>query len=372
MPRKQEYLRRFAGAIASLMILSTPSPAATPSDQCRFIGIHRFDNFTAETSDSGERVLLSPVIKAPISWNELVVSWNAANPKGSWLKVEARGLYPDRQTKDYSLGQWSADSPEHPRQSFRGQKGDDGDVRTDTLVLNRPGADVRLRVTLGGPNRDAIPELKFLGLSFLDTRVQPDSPVSDRSAWGKIIPTPERSQNSYPQEEGWCSPTSLSMILDRWSGIISRPELNLDVPEIASNIFDPVFPGTGNWAFNAAFAGSFSGMRAYVARFSDITELETWINAGIPVAISAPWHLLSPGRKDTGSGHLVVCIGFDENGDVVINDPATNLQKGQSVRHIYARNDVINAWKVHHNTVYLIYPENVSPPPDPFGHWDKP
>jgi hypothetical protein len=118
-------------------------------------------------------------------------------------------------------------------------------------------------------------------------------------------------------------------------------------------------------------AGSFEGMRAYVTRFSDISEMEDWIAAGIPVIISAPWHLLSPGRADTGNGHLTVCIGFTETGDVVINDPATNLQKGQQVRHIYKRADVITAWHESRNTVYLIYPETAQIPPDPFGHWDS-
>jgi hypothetical protein len=67
---------------------------------------------------------------------------------------------------------------------------------------------------------------------------------------------------------------------------------------------------------------------------------------------------------------LVVCIGFTENGDVVINDPATNLAKGQHVRHIYKRANVINAWRNSRNTVYLIYPEATNPPASPFGHWD--
>jgi hypothetical protein len=159
------------------------------------------------------------------------------------------------------------------------------------------------------------------------------------------------------------------MILERWSGILGRPEMKLDVPEIAAAIDDANF-GTGNWAFNMAFAGSFPGMRAYATRLSDLSEVETWINAGIPVVLSARWNLLSPGRKDTGNGHLVVCIGFTENGDVVINDPATNLAKGQHVRHIYTRANVINAWRNSRNTVYLIYPEATNPPASPFGQWD--
>ncbi len=84
--------------------------------------------------------------------------------------------------------------------------------------------------------------------------------------------------------------------------------------------------------------------------------------------ISAPWHLLKSGRFDTGAGHLVVCIGFTEKGDVVINDPATNLQK-ESVRHIYQREAVIRAWAASRNTVYLIYPQRAKIPQDRLGHW---
>jgi hypothetical protein len=153
---------------------------------------------------------------------------------------------------------------------------------------------------------------------------------------------------------------------------LGRPELNIDVPRVASAVFDSELGGTGNWPFNTAFAGSFDGMRAYVTRLSDISELEDWIVAGIPVIISAPWHLLEPGRKDTGDGHLTVVVGFTETGDVVINDPATNLQKGQRVRHIYTRQNVINAWRHSRNTVYLVYPESAKIPADRFGHWDAP
>jgi hypothetical protein len=112
-------------------------------------------------------------------------------------------------------------------------------------------------------------------------------------------------------------------------------------------------------------------MRAYVTRFSDISELEDWIVAGLPVIISAPYNLMAPGRNATGYGHLTVCIGFTETGDVVINDPATNLSKGQHVRHIYKRADIEHAWAASHRTVYLVYPEGTKLPPDRFGHWDN-
>jgi hypothetical protein len=339
-----------------------------PADQCRFIGIKEFAGFTNSGSPDGrDRVLLSPLIKAPMAWNELVVSWNSSLPSESSLKVEARGVFPDRETRFYAMGLWSKNSA---RGSVAAQKDVDGTVNTDTLVLARPGADVQLRLTLACSG-EALPQLKFLGLSFLDNQVEPTLLPPNRAAWGKIIATPGRSQDAYRQAEGWCSPASLSMVLTRWGEALHRPDLNVDVPEVAAGVYDPVLNGTGNWSFNIAYAGSFPGMRAYIARFSGLSEIEDWIAAGIPVIISAPWYLLSPGRRDTGSGHLSVCIGFTENGDVVINDPAANLQKGQQVRHIYRRQDVINAWRRSHNTVYLVYPESAKIPADHFGHWEN-
>ena len=76
----------------------------------------------------------------------------------------------------------------------------------------------------------------------------------------------------------------------------------------------------------------------------------------------------TPDRKPDLNGHLTVCRGFTENGDLVINDPWTDL-KVESVRHIYKRKNVQCAWATSHNTVYLVYPETVKPPPDRLGHW---
>ena len=61
----------------------------------------------------------------------------------------------------------------------------------------------------------------------------------------------------------------------------------------------------------------------------------------------------------------MVCVGFTETGDVVINDPGTR----QNVRKTFPRANLVNAWAYSHNTVYLLYPETAAVPPDRFGHW---
>ncbi len=355
--------------LSCLLSFITSAFCGSPEEQARFLGLTNFNNFT-QTTTGEATTLTSPIIKSPISWNEFVLSWNSVTPSGTWIQLEVQALQPGHKTKFYTMGIWSEDTAKHERTSLTGQNDADAKVKSDTLVLNQKAGAVQVRITLHGAANQAAPQLKSIGLSFLDTTVKVATLPPNRAAWGKILTVPEKSQNSYPQEKGWCSPTSLSMVLGHWSQRLDQPELALDVPEVAASIYDPNFGGTGNWPFNTALAGKFPGMRAYVSRFSGISELEDWIVAGLPVIISAPYNLLAPDRNATGNGHLVVCIGFTENGDVVINDPATNLQKGQHVRHIYKRSDVERAWSTSHHTVYLVYAEGTPLPADRFGHWE--
>ena len=346
------------------------TPVSSHSPYSRFVAVTDFTGFTRTKVVAGETVLLSPKIKAHIPWNELIVSWNADAPAGTFVKLEATVISARQPTKFYTVGNWSPDGNIFPRTSVRGQKDDAANVDTDTLVLNQPADAVQIRVTLGGTN-GALPALKFLGLSFANTKISVAVRAPNRAAWGKIIPTPEHSQHGAWTNKGWCSPTSLSMALSRWAEILQRPEMNLTVPEVAAKVYDQDFAGTGNWPFNTAFAGSFPGMRSYVTRLDDLAEVEDWITAGIPVILSARWDWLLPGRPVDSDGHLIVCIGFTENGDVVINDPATRLEKGEVVRRIYKRADVIHSWTKSHNAVYLVYPVGVKIPADKFGHWEK-
>jgi hypothetical protein len=343
-------------------------PITTKNGFSHFVGLKNFTGFASSRNENGDTVLLSPKINSQITWDELIVSWNADAPAGTFLKIEASAISTGHQTKFYTLGDWSLENKIFPRTSVRGQKDADGKVDTDTLILKNFADATQIRITLGGTN-GAMPSLKFLGVSFSNTKVPTAVRPPNRVAWGKIIPTPEHSQHGYPNENGWCSPTSLSMVLSRWAEVLNRPEMNLTVPEVAAAVYDDDYAGTGNWPFNTAFAGSFSGMKSYVTRFDDISEVEDWIAAGIPVILSTRWDWLQPGRTFDDAGHLVVCIGFTKNGDVVINDPATRLERGESVRHIYKRADVIHSWTKSHNTVYLVYPQNAKIPKNLYGQW---
>jgi hypothetical protein len=337
----------------AVILLPFVSPA-TDFRGAQFIGFSNFDNFAHEGQS-----LTSKAIQPAIAWDELVPSWNLCG-QGE-ISVDIRIIQTNHTTKWYHLGVWSLAT----RHSVTNQDDVDARVETDTLRAKTPGGQIQVRVTLS----DAKPEdLKFLSLALRDSRAHPEQLPPNRNAWGKIFDVGVRSQLDYVEgAKIWCSPTSSSMILDYWSHKLARPELSLAVPTVAKSLYDPVYDGTGNWPFNTAFAGSFPGMRAYVSRLTDVSELEDWTAAGFPIATSVSYNRLK-GLNKSGSGHLIVCVGFADNGDIIVNDPGTQLS---NVRRIFSRELFREAWADSGNTVYIIHPEGAAIPQARFGHWES-
>lgn len=347
--------------------LALPAMAAEHHGR-QFVGLEDFSRWTRSPGPATNGyVLTSPPLPAGLAWNQLVLSWNALTPPGTGLKFEARPAPASSGARFYTLGLWCSEpSAEQPRESVPDQKDDRAEVRTDTLVLRQPATAVEVRVSFDGAPDGAQPRVSFLGLSFLDSRVVPPVLAPNRAAWGRELGVPERTQVIYPEgRTAWCSPTSISMILAFWSERLRRPELELEVPAVAKAVHDPRWPGTGNWPFNTAFAGTFPGLRAFVTRLADVSELEDWIASGVPVAVSVSYNLLRGQPRDRSDGHLVVVRGFTGNGSVIVNDPGTS----RGIRRVFPRADLVKAWAVSHNTVYLVHPARHRLPVDRFGHW---
>jgi hypothetical protein len=328
----------------------------------QFIGFTNFSAFTRSSGEnSGEIELTSPEISTRIAWDQLILSWNESLLGPAQLKIDARAILPEGPTKYYRFAIWSGQPESGNRRSVSGQKDRSGDVATDTLVLAHPAERAQVRITL----RDMeVGALRFLGLCFTDGNSRPAPLAPNRKAWGRIIDVPERSQMNYTNGEVLCSPATVSMMMTFWSRALQKPQLACDVPDVVREVYDSNWQGTGNWAFNMAYAGSKPGLRAYVTRLSDVSELEDWIAKGIPVGLSVCYNRLR-GKPGPPSGHLVVCVGFTADGQVVVNDPGTRL----NTRKTFPRKNLIDAWANSHNAVYLIYPEGADLPEDRFGHW---
>ena len=127
-------------------------------------------------------------------------------------------------------------------------------------------------------------------------------------------------------------------------------------------VYDWIYDGHGNWPFNTAYAST-QGYEGYVARFTSLAKAEEYVAAGIPVIMSIAWGKkeLTGADIESTNGHLLVLVGFDANGNPIVNDPAS--PDDDSVQKMYLRSEFEPLWlQASGGTVYLIYPEGTTVP----------
>lgn len=342
----------FATAVA-LGILPRARAVGAPE----FYALTNFIAFTGNTNPTNGLIFLdSPRGKSVAPWNELLLSWNASTPEESGLEFQAQAVFPERNSAWYSLGAWSEETNAFSRHSLGKQKDADGEVDTDILRLKAPAEGFRIRVILHPAKSGRVPELRLLTVSLIDTHSTNPPVASPPGLRNKILNVPQRTQHAYAGGISWCSPTSLSMVLQYWADRLGRPEIGHDVPEVVAGVYDPGWHGTGNWPFNVAYAGRFQPLRAYAARLRDLADVEAWISKDVPVVISVSLNLVRGKPAQEGDGHLIVVVGFNETGDVWVNDPDASYPPvpGRTIRRLYSRQDVERGWAISHRTAYVI------------------
>lgn len=318
-----------------------------------FVAITQFGTWT----HAGDR-MTSPLMELNSTWKELVPSWrvraNGTSSAAFWITA----IYPDHSTRRWCLGRWSPDKG--TRMSIKDQKDADGLVDTDTLILNRPGAKIKIEVETTG---DAKLEAFYM---VATDGAKPELGAASAVLSGPLEP-PQRMQMNYPDGDKICSPTSISMVLGYWAATLGHPEIDQDVPEVCAGVFDPNWPGTGNWPFNTGFAAAIPGMRSFVTRLRDVGDLQMWVDRKVPVICSVAYDFLKGKPERSGKdGHLVVLVGFDPAGDPIFNDPGTG-----AVRKTYRLADFQRAWRESAQTVYMVFPRTWQVPTSVGAPWPQ-
>jgi hypothetical protein len=309
----------------------------------------------------------SPVRDIGFDATELVASWNADAPAGTWIQVELKGTYnTGTQTPWYVMGRWAEGDQDIKRSTLDGQGDPYSTIWTDTFAIDDAAAGVllhsyQLRLTLyRQPGQPRSPRVWLLGA--MSSQV-PDrftvTPSAGHIAWGTELPVPRYSQNihsgEYPEYDGggeaWCSPTSTEMVVEYYGHHPTAEDLawvnpayaDPEVDHAARLTYDYEYEGAGNWPFNTAYAASYDGLDAIVTRLHSLDEVERFIRAGIPVVTSQSFLASELDGANYGtSGHLFVVVGFTENGDVVVNDPASSSD--DAVRNVYKRSQFEQIW----------------------------
>ncbi|MFD4718076.1 peptidase C39 family protein [Streptomyces sp. NPDC058423] len=308
---------------------------------------------------------ISPVHRPRVAATEVIASWNARTPAGTWLQTELSGTYGDGSTTPwFVMGRWASGDGDIRRTSVDGQTDGRSSIWTDTFSVDDPASGLRLvsyrlRLTLyRRPGTALTPTVWRVGAMASDVPDRFTVPASTARV-ARELAVPRYSQNThvgqYPEYdnggEAWCSPTSSQMIVEYWGRRPTPEELAWVDPDFADpqvchaarHTYDHQYEGCGNWPFNAAYAASYREMNAVVTRLESLGQLESLVKAGIPAITSQSFlkeELTGAGYGT--SGHLMTVIGFTPGGDVIANDPAS--PSNEAVRRVYKRAEWETIW----------------------------
>ncbi|MFE2943900.1 peptidase C39 family protein [Streptomyces sp. NPDC059255] len=348
-------VRAVSGARPSLVI-------ATPAGTTTYADPH-----TGRTTTWEYATWTSPLHRPKVPATEVIASWNASTPAGTWLQVELRGRYGDgTDTPWYVMGRWTSGDGDGDirRTSLDGQSDGRSSIWTDTFAVDDAAsgtrlAAYRLRLTLHRtPGSGLTPVVHRIGAMASDIPDRFTVPASTPGL-ARELTVPRYSQNThigqYPEYdnggEAWCSPTSSQMIIEYWGRVPTAEELawvnpDFDDPQVchaARYTYDYQYEGCGNWPFNAAYAATYRELSSAVTRLGSLADVETLVGAGIPVITSQSFlkeELTGAGYGT--SGHLMTVIGFTAEGDVIANDPAS--PSNPAVRRVYRRAEWETIW----------------------------
>lgn len=350
------------------------------------------DPHAGRTLTQGVASWTGPVTAVGISARDLVCSWNASTQPGSAVRIQLRArTAAGTWTKWFVMGLWgssSANATSPARTSVNGQYDSLAVVSTDTLRARTSAhfthvqARLELLRTAGTTAMPIISQLAVVG----STAAQSSTPVSPVGvARGLALDVPAYSQmmhiGHYPAWNGggeaWCSPTSTAMVLDHWGAGASsaetawvRPTPHIDpqVEQVVRGVWDAAYQGTGNWPFNVAYASA-RGLAGFVTRLRSLTEAELFIKAGIPLIVSTSFSSSQLTGAGFGTnGHLMVLRGFDARGNVLVNDPASQMKASNAlVRRTYDRAQFESAWGRTGGTSCVLHPKGHALPPRPAG-----
>ena len=331
----------------------------------------------------------------PTAFTELVASWNADTPEGTWIETRMRAEGDKGRTKWYVMGRWAYGDETIYRTSVGGQGDADGFIATDTFFAkDHPMTAYELQVELFRAQGSGLtPRLDFIGAVASDApNLKGYVPSPLGGAEGTTVAVPAYSQEihkgDYPEYdkggEAWCSPTSTSMILRKWfperpgaseyAYVLADPRYGPEHPDpwidyAARYVYDYRYQGAGNWPFNTAYAAHF-GLRGFVTQLRSLNEAERFVTQGIPLVASIAFtsNKLSGFLFKSTGGHLLTIVGFDAAGNVISNDP--DSASDATVPHVYDRRQFERDWLASTGgIVYVIYdPARASLPPSA-GNW---
>jgi hypothetical protein len=292
-----------------------------------------------------EAVFQSTPIFSRHPFREALLSWNVEAPPSTGFTVELR--VGDRSDESWSpwmcAGEWGVPVAEKGRERFlRG--GMDGDVFRSGQTSDRIQFRVRAVAASGAQARSLRIERVMVVLSD----PQRAAHVSKRARpplerWQRDLPVASRD----PADEAVPPSRTLGSCI---SAVLAYRGVDRSAAEVAARVHDAERDrdDSGSRAVQAAFD---LGVRGYVERFSEWIDVEESIAAGQPLILAIEDGGAARDRDVTARRRFVVLTGFDEQGAVLVQDPAEG-----SARRKWTRGELERIWMAHGGWACVLLP----------------
>lgn len=281
---------------------------------------------TQSNSPDGRRVVshISRVIRTDFPVNSVVPSWNIDVPPGGGFAARLRlgREVDDFWTPHYDLGAWG----DVPDGADRIMVDSAGRIDVDYFLSDQRFDRIQYSFDLVDAPDGRSPVLRRVALALSNTLGDAELAAKHRQKparlpnekWCRRIDVPFRSQRDESPElrSRVCSPTSVAMVL-------AYHGMNVPTSRACEVVYDPRFRIYGNWW--RAVQGAYTlGVPGYLERFNDFEAVKRHIAAGRPViaSIRVGKGQLPGAPYRQSDGHLLVITGFDDEGNVHVNDPA--------------------------------------------------
>lgn len=277
---------------------------------------------------------------------EIVASWQAAAPGASWVETQLSVRMGSSWSPWFSMGRWAFDDQAIKRTSNPHQDNAFSFISVDTWFPHSgdSASAYHLRERLHG-SADARPTIRQVAAVAFDSQQPSYHPSRTTMSRTVDLDAPGSQQlRSLPPDDVFNRHCRRDGAGD-WAAI---------------HTYDESYDGTGNWAFNTAYASHY-GLDGSVRQYDSLVPLEDWVRRGVPAVVSIAWDNTSDNQRmhldgadiDATGGHLIVVRGFTADGSVIANDPASPTNA--AVRHVYRREQFEFRWQhASAGAVYLI------------------
>lgn len=277
-------------------------------------------------------VIVSKSIKAPFSFNSIVLSLSAKLDKDAAVLLQASVKTEEGWSGLYKLAYIS----QNYKKTFEPQNDDFAKTDVEVLLPKKPATHFKYQITVLGKVK-----INMLCAALTNSSAFYDEELAQETLDLKDfeIPVPQISQKEFEDKalaNKICSPAALASVLNYYGKKVTLKDTIAAVYDEGAKIY-------GTWPLNTAFAAQL-GLSAFTVRCCSLAQAEGEIYKGKPLTVSVAYKKggLKNAPTPSTAGHLLVICGFDKDGNIIAMDPAAKT--AAQTRRVYDRKQFAEAW----------------------------